>query len=269
MAVAIAGLNKKPTYNELIGEALQDQFYNVKFPNRNAKFLREGFILSQLDGEGMREMQRQQEMASKEAYKEHLLKQIAINSGAKLSDLKNGANAETQTDKVERMLRNTGTNTIPPPTSSSSAMMTEQQQTSSSATMTEHQPTSSSAMNTEQKETTTRGTSTKQKETATRGTSTGPLHYDISGEESAIAANYERKADELRVMTELQRQQQEIRHQEQVETIRQQALTQLQKQADRHEIEKQRLTHELTQAHLQQATTVFGQIQQQSNNDLR
>ena len=214
MAVAIAGLNKKPTYNELIGEALQDQFYNVKFPNRNAKFLREGFILSQLDGEGMREMQRQQEMASKEAYKEHLLKQIAINSGAKLSDLKNGANAETQTDKVERML-NTGTNTIPQPTSSS-------------ATMTEDQPTSSSATNTEQKETATIGASTEQKETATIGTVT---------EESAIAANYERKAEELRVMTELQRQQQEFRHQEQVETIRQQALAQLQQQADRHKIE--------------------------------
>ena len=42
MAVAIAGLNKKPTYNELIGEALQDQFYNVNFPNRNAIFYGKG-----------------------------------------------------------------------------------------------------------------------------------------------------------------------------------------------------------------------------------
>ena len=46
MAVATAGLSKKPIYNELIGEALQDQFYNVKFPNRNAKFLRWIYIIT-------------------------------------------------------------------------------------------------------------------------------------------------------------------------------------------------------------------------------
>ena len=45
--------------------------------NRDAKFLRDGFVLSQLDGEGMRTMQLQEEMASKESYKEHLSKQIA------------------------------------------------------------------------------------------------------------------------------------------------------------------------------------------------
>ena len=39
---------------------------SIKFPNRGAKFIREGFILSQLDGEGMRQMQLQQEQAVKE-----------------------------------------------------------------------------------------------------------------------------------------------------------------------------------------------------------
>ena len=33
--------------------------------------------MSQLDGEGMRTMGRQQEMSSKEDYKEHVLKEIA------------------------------------------------------------------------------------------------------------------------------------------------------------------------------------------------
>ena len=37
-------------------------------------FLRNGFVLSQLDGEGMRAMERQQEQASKESYNEHVLK---------------------------------------------------------------------------------------------------------------------------------------------------------------------------------------------------
>ena len=57
--------------------AVPNKLYNIKFPNRDAQFLRHGFVLSQLDGEGMRAMEIQQEMASKEAFKESLLKQIA------------------------------------------------------------------------------------------------------------------------------------------------------------------------------------------------
>jgi hypothetical protein len=74
MANSIKGLRVKPSYEQLIGVAVSDELRNIKFPNRDAKFLREGFVLSQLDGEGQREMEKQQEMASKESYKEHLLK---------------------------------------------------------------------------------------------------------------------------------------------------------------------------------------------------
>ena len=55
----------KPEYEDLIGVAVSDKLYNVKSPNRDAKFLREGFVLSQLDGEGVRQMGIQQEQASK------------------------------------------------------------------------------------------------------------------------------------------------------------------------------------------------------------
>ena len=44
---------------------LSDKLYNIKFTNRDATFLRNGFVLSQLDGEGMRVMQLQQEQAMK------------------------------------------------------------------------------------------------------------------------------------------------------------------------------------------------------------
>ena len=77
MASSMQGLRVKPTYEQLIGVAVSGELRNIKFPNRDAKFLRDGFVLSQLDGEGMRHMEQQQDMASKEAYKEHLLKQIA------------------------------------------------------------------------------------------------------------------------------------------------------------------------------------------------
>ena len=81
MTFAVSGLRLKPTYEQLIGVAVSDGLENIRFPNRDATFLRNGFVLSQLDGEGMRQMEKQQEMASKESYKEHLSKEIAKNTG--------------------------------------------------------------------------------------------------------------------------------------------------------------------------------------------
>ena len=46
MAIAMRGLKVKPTYGDLIGVANSDGLGNIQFPNGNAKFLREGFILS-------------------------------------------------------------------------------------------------------------------------------------------------------------------------------------------------------------------------------
>ena len=69
MAQSIKGLRLKPSYEQLIGVAVSDELRNIKFPNRDASFLRNGFILSQLDNEGARIMDKQQEMASKQAFK--------------------------------------------------------------------------------------------------------------------------------------------------------------------------------------------------------
>ena len=69
MAQATRGLKLKPNYEDLINVAVSDKLYNIKFPNRDASFLRNGFVMSQLDGEGARIMERQQELASKESYK--------------------------------------------------------------------------------------------------------------------------------------------------------------------------------------------------------
>ena len=89
MAIAMRGLRLKPKYEDLINVAVSDKLYNVKSPNRDAKFLREGYVLSQLDGEGMRQMEKHQEIATKEAFKQHLLKYIARNTGANIHDLRN------------------------------------------------------------------------------------------------------------------------------------------------------------------------------------
>ena len=100
MANSMIGLRVKPTYEDLIGVAVSDKLYNIKFPNRDATFLRNGFVLSQLDGEGARTMEKQQEMASKEAYKEHLLKEIAKNTGSNIHDLRNDSHQEMRTERT-------------------------------------------------------------------------------------------------------------------------------------------------------------------------
>ena len=96
------GLQLKPNYEGLINVAASDKLYNTKCPNRDATFLKNGFVLSQLDGEGMRTMERQQEMTSKESYKEHFLKQIATNTGANIHDLRNDSHQEMRTERVEK-----------------------------------------------------------------------------------------------------------------------------------------------------------------------
>ena len=102
MANAIKGLRLKPTYEELINVAVSDGLENIKFPNRDASFLRNGFVLSQLDGEGMRQMEKQQEIASKESYKEHLLKEIAKNTGSNIHDLRNDNHDDMRKDRIEK-----------------------------------------------------------------------------------------------------------------------------------------------------------------------
>jgi len=94
MAVAMRGLRRKPTYEGLINVAVSDKLYNVKFPHRDAQFLRNGLILSQLDGEGARLMGRQQEQMAKEAFKERLFKQVAIHTGSNLHDLRSDSDAD-------------------------------------------------------------------------------------------------------------------------------------------------------------------------------
>ena len=104
MAIAMRGLRVRPQYEELIGVAKSAGLGNIKLPNRNSKFLRDGFILSQLDGEGTRQMQLQQEKASKQAFKESLSKQIAFNTGSDLSDLRNQNEADLKTETTNQAL---------------------------------------------------------------------------------------------------------------------------------------------------------------------
>ena len=68
MSVAMKGLRVRPRYEHLINVAVPDGLEHIIFPNRDAPFLRNGFVSSQLDGEGMRAMELQQQKHIKQVY---------------------------------------------------------------------------------------------------------------------------------------------------------------------------------------------------------
>ena len=80
------GLHKKATFNEIIDEIVNPKD-KIIFPNRFAKQLRNSFELSQLDGEGMRQMEMQSVNVMKEQRKEHVLQKIAMYNNIDRSDL--------------------------------------------------------------------------------------------------------------------------------------------------------------------------------------
>ena len=67
MSISMKGLKVHRQYEDLIGVAFSDGLEHIKFPGRDSTFLRNGFVLSQLDGEGTRIMEKQQEIASKQS----------------------------------------------------------------------------------------------------------------------------------------------------------------------------------------------------------
>ena len=216
--------------------------YNFKTPNRDATCLRIGCGLSQLDGEGMRQMQIQQEQASKEAFKESLLKQIAVKTGSNLSDLMATSNAETQTERVAQMLH-TGVNT-------------EEQQRATSSTNTEEQQRATSSTNTEEQQRATSSTNTDNTQ-----------YYDISDamvDITSATADYEARLERQRQIAEYELHQQETRHQEQLELARQQTQALLQEQEQAHRGEAHALLQEQEQAHRREATSVFNQVKQET-----
>ena len=120
------------------------------FPNRDATFLRNSFVPSQSDGEGMRTMERQQQMASKEPYKEHLLKQIATNTGANIHDLRNGSHQEMRTDRVEKAVPFDTSQDYDVPMTASSGVQAEAQ-TDSTGVQAKAQTTSSGSQSSKTK----------------------------------------------------------------------------------------------------------------------
>ena len=107
MAKSVKGLKVKPTYEYLIGVAFPGGLEQIKFPNRDAAFLRDGWILSQLDGEGMRAMEQQQHRHVKEVYIDSAVKALASNLGNESisnSSFKSAYTQDTKSQRIKEML---------------------------------------------------------------------------------------------------------------------------------------------------------------------
>ena len=99
--MASYGLKKKPTLNEL-ADRIENAPNTIKYPNRTATIVRNSFELSQLDGEGMREMEQQQAQQMAEVAKESAIRNLAKNSDMNHADLSEKAKAATRSVGVQK-----------------------------------------------------------------------------------------------------------------------------------------------------------------------
>ena len=98
------GLKKKPTLKELITQ-IETEPNTIKYPDRTATFVRNSFELSQLDGEGMREMEQQQAQQMAEVAKENAIRNLSKHSDVPHADLSEKAKAATRGQSVQTMLK--------------------------------------------------------------------------------------------------------------------------------------------------------------------
>ena len=91
----------------MIPAARSDGLQNIKSPNRDAKFLRDGLILNQLDGEGVRALEQQQQRHMKKVYIDSALKSLASNhdnESISNSSFKTAYAQDLQTQRINEML---------------------------------------------------------------------------------------------------------------------------------------------------------------------
>ena len=104
MAQAMKGLKLKPSYEQLVNVAVSDGLELIKFQNRNAQFfLRNWFILSQLDGEGARIMEEEQKRHIQEVYMDSALKSLTRDPGNDSISNCSFKSAHTQNTQTERI----------------------------------------------------------------------------------------------------------------------------------------------------------------------
>ena len=247
MSFAIKGLKIHRQYEDLIGVAVSDKLYNIKFPNRNATFLRNGFVLSQLDGEGMRQMEKQQEIASKESYKEHLLKEIAKNTGSNIHDLRNDNHDDMRKDRIEKAVHFdisqdddddvTMTDSSEVKAEQAKAQTTSSGSQSSTTKMDQFGGTQTTRIKMKEKGNQSKATA---KMDQFGGTQTTRIKMKEKGSQSQATEDRTEEIEQLRQATELEKQALIQQHEQNIERVRQQVTDQVMAQAEAEHSKKKR-----------------------------
>ena len=203
-------------------------------------FLRNGSVLSHLDGEGMRAMEIQQEIASKHAFKESLLKQAAINTGSNVSDLRNQHEADLRTERVTQALdTNAQFGHIP---------------------QSDHEMESVHSLppgvETEIRDDTSIRTIPRSETTYLPSLNRSQSMSDVAHQSSAVA-DLTNEIERQRQIAEYELQQQELRQTRQLEIVRQEAAFELHS-----------TTQSLTESHRNEATTAIAYVTNSTENAL-
>ena len=240
MAIAMRGLTVKPSYEQLVGVASSDGLGQIKFPNRDAKFIRDGVSLSQLDGEGMGQMQLQQEQASKQAFNEHLLQHIAISTGSDLSDLRNKSEADLRTERVNQALN------------PNAQFYNTSQRDQEMASMHSLPPSIETEIGYNMSTRTTPPSETTYLPSLNRS----PAMSDVAPLSSAVA-DLTHELETQIAIAEYEQKQQELRQTRQLEIVRQEAASVLHSK-----------TQSLTESHRHEATTAIAYVSNLTENTL-
>jgi len=104
----VAGLRERPTYLELI-DYVENNDDKIKMPDRRAKFIRNSFYLSQLDGEGMRQAEDLQRVTETMQDRELLVRQFARDFGFMYRDIRNSLEGQNLAP-VRRPVQDQGSN---------------------------------------------------------------------------------------------------------------------------------------------------------------
>ena len=246
MASAMKGLRLKPTYEQLIDVAVSDGLEHIRFPNRDASFLRNGFVLSQLDGEGMRQMEKQQEMASKESYKEHLLKEIAKNTGSNIHDLRNDNHDDMRKDRIEKAVHFdisqdddddvTMTDSSEVKAEQAKAQTTSSGSQPSTTKMDQFGGTQTTRIKMKEKGNQSKATA---KMDQFGGTQTTRIKMKEKGSQSQATEDRTEEIEQLRQATELEKQALIQKHEQNIERVRQQVTAQVMAHAEAEHSKKQ------------------------------
>ena len=165
-------------------------------------------------------------MASKEAYNEHLLKEIAKNTGTNIHDLRNDPHQEMRTDRVEKAVHFDISKDDDVTMTASSGVQAEPR-TDSTGVQAKAQTTSSGSQ----------PPTTKMDQWG--GTQTPRIKMKEKGSQSQATEDRTEEIEQLRQATELEKQALIQQHEQNIERVRQQVTAQVMAHAEAEHSKKQ------------------------------